>query len=380
MKLENNDEQLINKLRQLPKIEDHGNKDELFQRISRHSVNKKQHRNYRLAPILSTLIVAVLIITVIPTLTNLGLPRNSLNDSATNLAKESAENYNAEMYSTDQDTNEAETSLDDWAIDSYVLQDVSDLTVIYSAVTDNQLQTVIPVTIISEETDNNLNTLYNQLGEYLETNDWGVKDYLFKHVNFDIDLDKHEVLMNFSDEFSLGEGSANPAIFVNMLTKMFGPYQIEKIVFNKEVDLGPIGKVSELPLESQEKENYKMFQADEHWREFLVPIKMDDSVTIEEAIQDMEKGQPSFNIYPTIPEDVQFSFKSTSEELIITLENDQALENMQKTVVMIESILMTAKSFGYEKVTFNGMPVDQIGPYQLSESVTVPEAINPIYQ
>lgn len=378
MKLDKNDEQIIKALKQLPKIEDQENKDELFQRISAHTFEKKQQKHYRFAPILTTLIVTALIITVIPLLTDLGLTGKSLNDSAGNVVQESSQNFDLKMYD-DAEVNEAEISVMDHAVENYVLQDIDDLTVIYGAVADDQVQTVIPITIITTGTDN-LNTHYNQLDKYLETIEWGVKDDLFEHVHVEIDIDNHKVFMSFSDEFSLGEGSANPAMFVNILTAMFVPYQIEKVVFDKEIDLGPIGNVSELPLQRKEKENYKMFQAGEHRQKFLVPIKTEDDVTIEEAIQDMKNGQPSFNIYPTIPEEAQFSFTSTGEELIISIQYDQILEDIQEATIMIEAILMTAKSFGYEQVTFKDMPVNQIGSYHFSESITVPEAINPIYR
>ena len=41
MNAENKDDQLINKLRKLPKIEDDGSKEELFQRISAQMVERK---------------------------------------------------------------------------------------------------------------------------------------------------------------------------------------------------------------------------------------------------------------------------------------------------------------------------------------------------
>lgn len=379
MNAENKDDQLINKLRKLPKIEDDGSKEELFQRISAQMVERKQQKSYRLAPILSTLVVAILIIAVTPVFIDLGRNGSTMNDTAENMASsESAENHHVEMYSTDKSIEEAEISLYDRDVESYVLQDVDHMTVIYGAVADEQLQTIIPVTVLTSE-DDDLNTQYNLLDEYLETSDWGLNDYLLKHANFEIDPNNDQVLVSFSDQFSIGEGSAYPLMFEKTLAKMFIPYEIEKVIFDEEVDLGAIGKVTELSLHDNKKENYKIFQADEHHRKFLVPLEIDDQVTIEEAILDMKKGDPAYHIQSTIPADVDFSFTKAEEELIITLTNDWVFENEQKATTMIEAILMTAKSFGFERVRFNEMSVDQIGPYQFSESITVPEAINPIF-
>src|SRR5690625_1151272 len=132
-------------------------------------------------------------------------------------------------------------------------------------------------------------------------------------------------------------------MYDKILARMFISYEIEKVVFDEEVDLEAIGKVTELSLHDNRKENYKIFQADEHHRKFLVPLEMDDQVTIEEAILDMKKGDPTYHIQSTIPEDVDFSFTKPEEELIITLTNDWVFENEQKATTMIEAILMTAK-------------------------------------
>lgn len=382
MKIENNDKQLIDQLKQLPKVEDHRDKDALFQYISSNLNENKPRKSFKFAPIFSALIVVMLIFMIVPVLINLGISETSLNDSAD--SNSAVEESSLEMYTTEQSDDKAvsdhEIQLRDSEIESYVLQNIDEhSTIIYGAVTDDQLQSVIPVTIVIPEIVD-LNTHYNQLNHYLEETDWGVNQYLFKDVNFDLDLSKHEVLMEVLDEFSIGDGSANTHIFNEMLTRMFRPYQIERIVFDEEIDLGPFGIISELPIQKQAKESYKVFQADEHQRKFLVPIKTEDDVTIEEAFEDMKNDQESFNIYPSIPEDVQFSLTASDRELIITSDHNQTFEDEQGAIMMIEAILMTSKSFGYERVIFNNFSIDQVGPYQLSKPIAVPEAINPIYR
>lgn len=377
MKKGNNDKQLIDKLEQLPKVEDHRDKDELFRRVSAQMNEKKPHKNYKLAPILSTLIVVLLIFVIIPVLINLGMSETSVNDSAENGVEESSHKMETTLEQSDADQN---VQVFDDQIESYVLQDNDkNSTIIYSAVTDDELQTIIPVTIIIPAIEN-LTTHYNKMYQYLDETDWGVNQYLFNDVKFNLDLDNHEVEMQIPDHFSLGDGSANAHMFAEILTTMFTPYQIEKVSFGEEINLGSIGDISELPLYKHEKENYKVFQADENKRKFLIPIKIEDNVTIEEAFEDMKKGQASFNINPTIPEDAQFSLTAIDRELVITSDHDQIFEDEQKATIMIEAILMTAKSFGFELVTFNNISINQIGPYQLSESLEVPEAINPIFQ
>lgn len=377
MKTNHKDEQLIDTLKQLSQIEDQTDKDELFQRISTQMNNKKQRNHYKFWPIFSTVVVTLFILVMIPILLNLDMPETSDNDSTGDAVEESSQ-YDVAM-NVEQSDVERNIEVHDSQIESYVVQSIDeDSTIIYGAVTDKQLQTVIPLSIIiPKEVD--LNTHYNQLDQYLDETGWGVNEYVLNNVQFDLDLASEEVNIQIPEDFSLGEGSSNPSMFEKTLSLMFTPYHIEKVVFNDKIDLGSIGYVSELSLLKPEKQNYKVFQADEHRRKFLVPMKSED-YTIEEAFEDMKEGEEAFHIYATIPDDVEISLEMSDRELIISLNDDDIFNDEQKATIMIEAILMTAKSFGYEFVTFSDVSVDQVGPYQLSESIPVPEAINPMYR
>src|SRR5690625_4209288 len=204
MKIENNDQQLIDKLKQLPKVEDHRDKDTLFQHISSNLNENKPRKNFKFVPIFSTLIVVMLIFVVVPVLINVGISETSLNDSAD--SNSAMEESRMEMYSTEQSDDKAvsdqEIQRKDNVIESYVLQNIDEhSTIIYGAVTDRQLQSVIPVTIVIPEIVD-INTHYNQLNHYFEETDWGVNQYLFDDVNFDFVLLYLEVLMFISDVFS----------------------------------------------------------------------------------------------------------------------------------------------------------------------------------
>lgn len=387
MKSENNDQQLIDKLKQLPKVEDHRNKDELFQRISTQMNHKKSRKSYKLIPIFSALLVVTMIFVMVPILINLSMSEFSHNHSTDqNIAIEESDESGHEMAlskdstGTDQSEIDNDIQLMDQNIESYVIENIDDhSTIIYGAVTDNQLQSVIPVSIIIPKT-NNLNLYYNQMERYINASEWGVHQYLFKGAVFNIDLSNHEVKIQIPDTFSFGDGSVHENIFNDILATMFTPYQIEKVVLDKEVELRSLGSISELSLKDEKRENYKVFQADKHKRKFLVPIKIEDDVTIEDAFVDMMKGQVDLNVSPSIPDNFGFLLATSGDLLIITPDNDQVFEDEQKATIMIEAILMTAKSFGYKIVRFNHVTVDQVGPYVLSESIPVPAAINPIYQ
>src|SRR5699024_5854799 len=66
------DSRIIEKLNQLPMVDDNLDKDELYQRISRqlHNTQPKSHPSKRLIPILSTVLVVALLFIIVPSFIN----------------------------------------------------------------------------------------------------------------------------------------------------------------------------------------------------------------------------------------------------------------------------------------------------------------------
>lgn len=383
MKIDRQDQEIIDEFKEMPLIKDHRDKDELFQSISSqlHVKENTANKKLQLVPILSGVLVIIMFMIVSPLIFKNIFPADKQGASEKSSLEDSVDSdKNIELardhLKEDKDIEKKMTTKD---VPSYVVQEIdSDSNVIYGAVADDQLQFVIPVTIIVPNT-NELNMYYNKIENYLHESEWGTNDYLFKETIFDIDLAKKQVTMKFPKDFSIGEGTAGAYMFGEVLTTMFSPYQIDKIIFNGPVDLGPIGKVTEYPLSEVEKVNYKIYQLSDGQRKFLVPNKQDSETTIEEAISDMKVDEDLFNVYQTIPEDTEISLRSSTNQLFITLDQIEDFKDDESTIIMIEAILMTAKSFNYDIVTFTDSPIDVVGQYQLSKPITVPKAVNPIY-
>lgn len=399
---DNEEKLIIEKLKRLPKINDNTDKDVLFARISQ-QLDKKPGRiirNKRLIPILSTAFAIALFLIVIPSLINTNQSMESKeeyftkesSDKSTEIGIKSTDPNSDDKMDMDKegtlesDQNEEMTTQNHPGaeveqIESFVIQSVDDAhSIVYGAVADNQVQYVIPVSLLVPK-ENDIEAYYNELGTYLHESEWGVSDYPFDQLTFNIDQEKAQVSMKFPENFSLGEGEANYHMFQLLLSAMFTPYGIEKVIFEtdngKGIEFGAFGTIPELDLEIDTKSNYKIFQATDASRKFLIPIPQEES-TIEEALIDLKNSNEDFNVYKVIPENINITVEEEKNNLTIIFSEKIDSIDPEKGVTMIEAILMTAKSYGYETVRFSNLMVDYIGPYDVTGPIRVPEAVNPI--
>lgn len=375
MRTDNHDKRIVEQLKDMPIIEDSTKKDELFQRVSSqiHGKRKKTDKIRRVIPIFGGILaIAILFIIIRPL-----MDQEPVMEERASYDHTDDHNFKTFVDEDDMDKVKENAVEDDFS--SYVVQEIDDdSAIIYGAVSDEQLQSVIPLSIIVPDTED-INVYYNQIEHYLDESAWGTNDYLFKNTTFDVDISDKQVTMELPNDFSIGEGSAGAYMFGEVLKAMFNPYQIEKVVFNEQVALGPIGEITEYSLYESDKVNYKLYQAPDHQQDFLVPIKQESETTIEEAMIDMKNGQKEFNVFPTMPNDVELSLTSSDDELVVTFEQLHDFENEEQLITMVEAILMTAKNYDYGSVMFIDAPTDVIGPYQLTDPIQVPAAVNPVY-
>lgn len=114
--------------------------------------------------------------------------------------------------------------------------------------------------------------------------------------------------------------------------------------------------------------------------QYFVPILQDETASISEAINTLKTAIPESDIEGTIPSEIDFRIDANhQDELILEYRGNGNLEENDFTVTMVESILLTAKSYGYQAVLFQNMPFDKTGMYQLSKAIDVPIGVNPVY-
>lgn len=380
------DQQLIEHLESMPIVQDRLSEEDWKQRVQpgAYKLQRQKRKRLKMIPLLSTALMIGILILIIPSLfqnqpstleqsatrSMMDMESKGPSDLTTDQAKE------GESYVTNEHTV-------DEARGTYVLYDVGDQEwLVYAGTFDQSVQYIIPLTFVTTHATS-VTDAYNQVDRYI--NDFSETSSVpyFKEVTFDIKEDDGEVIMNIPEDYSIGEGSAIQGKFEEMLTIMFAPYDITKIIFNhpsnEPVSLGEIGEYRELELNEPKQANFKIYDDQASENEHLVPIDQGD-VSFPDAIKDLKHGDGDFFIEQTISSDVDLS---------ITCENDHTCtinflagtDNMteEEVVVAIESMLMTAKSYGYGYLQFNGLPYETIAGYDFSEQISVPLAVNPIH-
>ncbi|SEQ24730.1 hypothetical protein SAMN05216232_2021 [Virgibacillus subterraneus] len=389
---DNNEKQIKESLEQMPVMEDSLDKDILYQRISSELNDeirpKRINKRFVLIPIFSTVMVLLLLVLIVPSMMNNTMYQsNSENSSADKAMDNSASNdsmdggnESSELKRQEDNASSAESessvTMMEAEMQSNVIHSTDDnTTIIHGALADRQAKYIIPLAFEVPKTEN-AGKYYNQISTYLNEKTWGVSDYMFSGAVFQLDEQNSQVHVELPEDFSV-TSSTQANMFIGLLTTMFAPNKINKAVFSQQVNLDPIGKVKEISLKSSNV-IYKRYQLSEEKRVFLARIPVEDQSDIETALAEMKKDEESYNVYHSIPRNIDYSLRSEGDLLQINFADKKMAYNNQETVTMIEAILMTAKSFDYQEVLFTNTSDETIGPYNLSEPIKVPEGVNAI--
>ncbi|QHE52558.1 hypothetical protein [Pontibacillus sp. HMF3514] len=240
---------------------------------------------------------------------------------------------------------------------------------------------MIPITIIAPPNWGSVNEVYNSIARSVKADEWGIQEYAFKDVTFNLKKDENLVVANFPKSYSLPEGETKEQNFINALKEMFRPHGIQTIQLQREGNTGlnfsNIGVQKEIQIEELSGRAYMFYQNGENRPGFLAPISIKEK-TIANALKLMKKGVPAKYVKPVIPQSVTFkSITAQGDTLQVTLTNDSNFGD--KPLAMIEALLMTAKSYGYTEVKFNNAPKQKYGygAYNLNEAIQVPDLLNP---
>jgi hypothetical protein len=388
-------QEIVDKLKDMPEVQDARNKEEVYSQISsKLNINHDKTSNKKkFIPVASAAAAAILFITLMPVFFNTDTRQTSEEDAMNQASDmeieeskdDSAIQYNQESSeqgdSPEKGRAEQEISLMETENESLVVQDINQNENIYFAgLSDIQEQYVIPIAFITSG-ERDLQSFYNNMDEYISEWENGTGEYLFENVEFQIDQSNNEIALELQDDFSLAGGSSRANMFENILATMFRPYGTEKVSIQtadgEPAELAPFGKINEMPLQQENPSSYKLYEVEDI--KTLIQIPNDAQTGIEEAMMEMKEDEAEFHVYQTVPDDIEFTIEPEDLQLNFRLTNGADLTEDQESLEMIEAILMTAKSYGYEQVSFKNTDMEQIGPYNLTEPVPVPEAVNPIY-
>ncbi|RCW64880.1 hypothetical protein [Saliterribacillus persicus] len=405
----NNDfKDIENKIKKLPKIEDNTPKEVLFQKIQNkmdQSEKPKRSSKRWIIPTMATvasLFIILLIAQSIPwnhvadqqessmdrneATTEESTEDSEISDSAIvpNEQKEQ-ETQIMEDESKDEENNdlsesqsfENEITNEEEFVYHVGYEKNENLFDVHTAVTTNEAQYAIPITLIDTSGGTDVNYYYNALENFIDPEEYGIELSLLEGLEFNIDALSTTGFIDVSSNFS----SASSGTMGNMLEQILGhmlvPYGFESIPFEGSTNnLGQLAGQNPLPLSVEEEVPYKYYQAGEEYSSLLVPITNANIANIEETLEYMKEDEEPFNVFKSIPNDASITTNEISNTTIeIAVESEHIAEN-QTTLKMVEAILMTAKSFGYQEVIFD-IGINEVGTYDLTTEIKVPLQINP---
>jgi hypothetical protein len=382
---------IVDQLTNMPDVKDSRSKEEIYHQISsRLSQEVKTGGRKRWLPFVSAIAAALLFFILLPVLLHMDMQQtieehspnqtNNLQIQDNQASPYSQENSRQETMA-DHDSSGQESSLEKPDDESLVVRSVGqDENIYFAGIPDIQEQYVIPFAFIHAG-ERDLQRFYNNMDQYISELDHFTGTYMFANAEFTFKQSESEVALALPDDFSIEGSTAAKNIFEHILTAMFSPYGTEIVTLHtndgKPAVLEPFDVIGELSLPDMIPASYKLYEPDDS--KMLIPIPNDEQTGIEEAIQKMKEDEKEFHIYRTIPDDIQFTIEKENTHLNFILTDDTDFKEDRRSVDMIEAVLMTAKSYGYEQVKFDNTDIEHLGPYNLTEPVPVPEAVNPVY-
>ncbi|ARI77214.1 hypothetical protein [Halobacillus mangrovi] len=390
------DEELENMLRQLPPIEDHQSKQELYHKISPEVQKTKRKMAPWIMPSLATAVVILLLAVVIPVFLNMvnssqmeqstsdnsaseanrtmesaEMPDESVDPENSQPSTEGAKTERESEQSVSSSTEEAnQSSLDKQA----ELAEQTENSLVKEVLPGKNAQVIIPFTKVYENGRSEDNQAF-------VPSEYGLSESLLKDVQIDIEDHEKRATVTFPDDFTV-----NGSTWAEMLTESIRwkveAYSVETIKLESTsggaVHIGPYGEINELTPINNGEYYYQLYKTPDSPTEFLVPLKLDEGRTILEALMEMKKEKHLNYVSPPVPAHVKFSSVSEREGQLLVEVSHGKWSNEREVTTMIEAILMTAKQFGYENVQLDGIKLAGFSAYNLEEPIGVPERMNTI--
>ncbi|CAI9388012.1 GerMN domain-containing protein [Niallia sp. Sow4_A1] len=379
-----NDEKIKQTLKQLPSIKDERSPEFIYHTIQMRK--KSVHKTRVFMPILATVCTMMILFIISQSFLdsnesleseskvadNSALMKNSVSEKV-----EENEIQNSEI--TDRQTKMASPALTKVAI---YHEDVGDSEVITYPIPDQNIQVIVPVSILVEN-PNHLSRfdLYVQnidkmIGVNKQLSDYfPISPELFTYhlSNNTIEVDTKQKLTNI--------GSHSEDFFNTLIQQQLQTIGAKKMMFYTDGKLGvELGNRKETTIEYSplEKRAYFLLQDESTEKPLYVPWEKPYD-TIENAFDAMEDDMETHGLTASIPDTIDIDKVSKDEgkrQLIVHLSNESKMEEDQKTLYAIESILLTAKDFKYSTVKFENTKVEAVGEFQLTKELAVPVAAN----
>ncbi|WP_077621693.1 GerMN domain-containing protein [Sediminibacillus massiliensis] len=405
MKKKIDENKLEDLLRDMPAIKDEQERDELYQKITcrmeaeGRQIENKKSKAVWLIPSFATLAVLILAVVIVQSILQEGYyssEGDTVDYSMTNTeeSRPVKENVGKMERNEDGDYSISEEGAEDTGASAQlnnaeeittpklIYLDENDETLLTISVPDLNAQYLIPFSIKVKNDEKKIEEVLNNIQSYIPEEVGGASPHPLANLSFDLKQETREVIIDFPEDYTLPPGSSVQSKLETILSDLFLPLDIDQALLQTEgvpgVDLGQIGTdIERFEFQAGDEQGYKIYQYNEQSPERLVPVPLTDQEgNIGSALKEMQKDEQPSGISASIPEAASLVVEQNLTKGILKVSLEGQFNEDQKTLNTVEAILMTAKDFHFQKVELD-MGIDQVGPYQLSEPLDIPDGANP---
>ncbi|MTH52215.1 hypothetical protein GKZ89_02265 [Bacillus mangrovi] len=247
------------------------------------------------------------------------------------------------------------------------------LTVAYM---DQSVNYTIPVTLISGSEPLKADQ-YNELIASFDESKLGLVSFL---QDTDIRASENKEAIEIHIDEGRTISTSSEAMFAEIVKESFGGKGYSKADLftgeKPEIDLGPLGSARSLDLQASNKKAIYKYAA-EGSSAPLFAESNESYETFKEAYSNMTKDKNETMKTVMAEQAAVSSIDEQQSELILTFTENE-LGNNEQTIFMLEALLLTAKEFNYESVSFKGLNLEKVGTMDVTKPVKVPYGANPV--
>ncbi|XXM74132.1 GerMN domain-containing protein [Lysinibacillus sphaericus] len=220
---------------------------------------------------------------------------------------------------------------------------------------------------------------YEDTSKKIPENDWGFQDYLPIKGEFSLSENKENVILTLEGNHPYNGSSAIESSFYQSLVYSFEDRGVKGITLQtkdgKVPEFSHYGTLSSIPLNETLHRPFYSYSPDGKGR-YLIPGSLNEN-NVKESIAAM-KETPSDLYQSVIPRELSMNVTETDDRVIVTFNEEVDLNSMteQAAKELIEGILLTAKSSGYQKVQFQHIRQESWNGFTFSKPLQTPVAPN----
>ena len=373
---------------QLPKIKDRRKKEEIYARLLEPPRQKRKNKWIPVLVSVATLCLLAIISSTYFFEKNSTSTTEQAQDTAPRQLINSDENSEETEIITEQDVELNEASKTDNEEGKYLRsQDVNLASLLYETelvdsdyvtigIPTKDVQYVVPLTFVYSNTMNYFD-MFNEIANSVNEEDYGLDDYFPLQAEISFIEDQKVIGVNLPDDHTYVNADQ---IFQNVLEESFRYQNITEVQLKTEgergVEFSHLGDIAEVKVTLYPQRAMYVATFGDSATSLFVPSERSFE-TFSEALEAMKEGTAFEGIQASIPKNVVFeSIENDRKNVIVTFSEETILANNAQYEQAIEAILLTARDFGFESVSFQNSTVETIGAINMYQSVEVPVAPN----